>query len=312
MIVIAEMMDPSGIERLSGYEEVHYDPDLFRKPDALSQWLARAQALIVRNQTPVTAELLAAAPVLQVVGRLGVGLDNLDCLAAKRQGVRIVTAQGANAVAVAEYVFACLLNAIRPLEAVGARVKAGEWDRTRGGGELFGKTLGLVGLGDIATRVAFRARSFGMNVVAYDPWQVSAHLAAMELGVRLLEFPEVLRMADFLSVHVPLTEETHHLLDADALTHVKPGGYLINTSRGGVIDERALATAVTQGRLRGAALDVRAHEPPPADDPLRDLETVRTTPHIAGLTTEAGHRTALMVADDVLRVLAGQPPLGAV
>jgi D-3-phosphoglycerate dehydrogenase len=312
MIVISEMMDERGINRLAEQAEVHYDPHLFHTPAELSRRIAGAMALIVRNQTQVSAELMASAPQLKVVGRLGVGLDNIDIEAARRRGVPVVSAQGANAVAVAEYVFACLLRWARNLDAVAKTVTAGQWDRTLGGSELFGKTLGLVGVGDIASRVAFRANSFGMEVVAYDPWQLATRFTAMELGVRLLGLPTVLQSADFISVHVPLTQETRHLINAETLGQMKASAYLINTSRGGVVDEVALASALATGRLRGAALDVRDQEPPGATDPLRALDSVITTPHIAGLTEEAGYRTALTVAEDVLRVLAGRRPLAAV
>ncbi len=311
-IIIAEMMDGIGVERLASAGAVHYDPKLWQRPQELADRLKNAAALVVRNQTQVTEDLLARAPQLKVIGRLGVGLDNIQVAAAKRRGISVVTAQGANAVAVAEYVFACLLRFTRDLDAVNQSVRRGEWNRTLGGSELFGKTLGLIGLGDIGQRIALRARCFGMVVIAYDPWQLATRLASAELGVRLLPVEDVYQSSDFISVHVPLTEATRNLIDATAIARMKAGAYLINTARGGVVDEGALLHAIHQGRLGGAALDVRLQEPSGEDDPLAAEPKILRTPHIAGLTAEAGVRTAEMVADDVVRVLAGESPLASV
>jgi len=312
MIVISEVMDGVGIQRLSGSDDVHYDPLLWQSADNLARWISQADALIVRNQTPVTAALLRQAERLKVVGRLGVGLDNIDLATARAQHIAVVTAQGANAVAVAEYVFACLLRFTRDLETVGASVRQGAWNRGLGGTELFGKTLGLIGLGDIAQRIVLRAQAFGLRILAYDPWQLATRMVTMELGVSLVPWEELLQSSDFISVHVPLTNQTRRLIDAEALSKMQPGAYLINTSRGGVVDEAALLDAVRQGTLAGAALDVRHQEPPSMDDELRTMERILGTPHIAGLTQEAGRRTVEMVAEDVLRILSGQPALSAV
>jgi len=312
MILIAEEMAGVGIQRLSTSHEVHYDPLLWQSADNLGRWIGQAEAIIVRNQTPVTAALLQQAEILKVVGRLGVGLDNIDLAAARAQHITVVTAQGANAVAVAEYVFACLLRFTRDLETVGASVRQGAWNRGLGGTELFGKTLGLIGLGDIGQRIVLRARPFGLRVLAYDPWQLATRMATMELGVSLVSWQELLQSSDFISIHVPLTQQTRHLIDAVALSNMRTGAYLINTSRGGVVDEAALLNALRQGTLAGAALDVRNQEPPSTEDELCTLDRILLTPHIAGLTQEAGRRTAVMVAEDVLRILSGQPALSAV
>jgi D-3-phosphoglycerate dehydrogenase/(S)-sulfolactate dehydrogenase len=167
-------------------------------------------------------------------------------------------------------------------------------------------------LGDIAQRIALRAQSFGMRTVACDPWQLETRMATMELGVQLMSLDAVLQTSDFVSLHVPLTDQTHHLINADTLAKMKPGAYLINTARGGVVNEDDLVAAVKSRRLAGAVLDVRSQEPPPKEDGLRLPPEIVSTPHIAGLTQEAGRRTALMVAEDVLRVLSGRAPLGAV
>ncbi|MCL5971551.1 MAG: hydroxyacid dehydrogenase [Firmicutes bacterium] len=311
-IVISEVIDPIGIERLSTVGEVHYHSDLWNHPDQLFKWAGIADALIVRNQTQVNAELMRAGKNLKVIGRLGVGLDNIDLETARENHIPVVTARGANAVAVAEYVFACLFHFSRNLAAIDQTVRQGIWDRMRGGSELYGKTLGLIGLGDIGQRIAFRAQCFGMRVLAFDPWQISTHMAVMEMGVTLTTMEELLAQSDFISVHVPLTAGTRNVVNRQAFDRMKPGVSLINTSRGGVVDENALLEAVSCGRVAGAALDVRVHEPMTAHDLFRDEPRILLTPHIAGLTAEAGVRTAITVANDVVRVLSGQTPIAAV
>lgn len=312
IIVVSEAIDRMGLEILSHAGDVHYDERLWNSPDNLFKWVAGANALVIRNQMNVTAELLDRAPHVKVIGRLGVGVDNIDLRAAHERGVTVVTARGANAMAVAEYVFAVLFYFSRQLHLVDQSVRRGEWNRSLGGFELHGKTLGLIGLGDIGQRMAFRARNFGLRVVAFDPWQLTTHMAAMDMGVALKNFDEVFESADFVSVHVPLIESTRGLVDAGALARMKPGSYFINTSRGGIVDEEALLKAVQTGQLAGAALDVRTHEPSPSNDALYRESRILLTPHISGLTAEAGMRTATTVAEDVVRVLSGQPPMAAV
>lgn len=311
-VVIAELIWPEAIERLRLEAEVVYREDLWRDPAALAGHLAGADALIVRNQTRVDAALLAGVPHLRVVGRLGVGLDNIDLAAARQRGIRVVCAQGANAVAVAEYVFAAMLAVARRLEAASLDVAAGRWDRRRfTGTELFGKTLGIVGLGDIGARLARRAQAFGVRVLAYDPYVADTALAVAEFGVERVEPDRLLAESDYVSLHVPLTPSTRGLIGAAALARMKPGAWLIDTARGGVVDEAALYEALREGHLGGAVLDVREQEPPPAGDPLARLPNVIPTPHVAGLTQESLGKTAFQVAGDVLRVLRGLPPLCA-
>jgi D-3-phosphoglycerate dehydrogenase len=302
-ILVSESMHPLGINRLKEIGTVQYDPLLYRDRKALLEQVSDATALVVRNQTAVDAELLQRASRLKVVGRLGVGVDNIDLKAAAARGVTVVTARGANAVAVAEYVFACLLHFAKALSAVDDAVRRGRWDRTLGGSELWGKTLGIVGLGDIGQRVAMRARAFGMEVMAADPVASETHWAVMELGVKLTDLPTLLSSADFVTLHLPLTPETYHLVGKKELYLMKPTAYLINAARGGIVDEAALAEALTQGRLRGAALDVREVEPPPAADPLAHVPQLLLTSHIAGLTEEAGVRVAMAVAEGVAKAL---------
>lgn len=312
-VVISELIWPPSLERLRAAAELVYADDLWRRPDELRAQLAGAGALIVRNQTRVTDELLAAAPGLKVVGRLGVGLDNIDLAAARARGVQVVFARSSNAVAVAEYVFAAMFAAARRLAEATADTRAGGWDRQRfTGGELYGKTLGIVGLGDIGGRLARRAQAFGMRTIAADPQVNESSLVVAEFGVRLVPLETLLAEADFVSLHVPLVPATKQLMNAERLALMKPDAWLINTARGGVIDEEALAAALRAGRPAGAALDVRASEPPGPGDPLAALPNVILSPHTAGITTESNQRTATMVVDDVLRVLRGLPPLNPV
>jgi D-3-phosphoglycerate dehydrogenase len=314
VIVVSEMLAPPGPEllRASG-REVTIDQALWREPERLFAEAAAAEALIVRNQTRVDKALLEAAPKLRVVGRLGVGLDNIDMGAARARGVTVTAARNANAIAVAEYVLAAMLHAARDLGAANASVRAGAWDRVHfGGTELWGRTLGLIGAGEIGRRVAKRAEAFGMLVIGYDPLVGPFDYGPAEQAIELLPLEEVLARSDYVSLHVPLIPATRNLIDATALARMRPHAVLINTSRGGIVDEAALLEALTAGRLYRAVLDVREVEPPPADDPLRGSDAVILTPHVAGLTAQAQERTSQLVVADVLRVLNGERAIGAV
>jgi D-3-phosphoglycerate dehydrogenase/(S)-sulfolactate dehydrogenase len=312
-VVITELIWTPATHPLREVAEVVYAEDLWRRPDELRAQLADADALIVRNQTRVNRDLLAAAPQLKIVGRLGVGLDNIDLAAAREQRVQVVFARSSNAVAVAEYVFAAMLTAARRLAEATVDVKAGRWNRQLfTGTELYGKTLGIVGLGDIGGRLARRAQAFGMHVQASDPHVNDSSFVVAEFGARLVPLETLLAEADFVSLHLPLTQGTANLINRERLATMKPTAWLINTARGGVIDEAALYAALKAGRPAGAVLDVRAKEPPGADDPLASLPNVLFTPHTAGITLESNQRTATMVVEDVLRVLRGQPPLNPV
>jgi D-3-phosphoglycerate dehydrogenase len=314
MIVVTEMLAPPGPELLAASgRPVKHEPTLWRDPARLRTLLGEAEALVVRNQTRVTRELLDAAPRLRVVGRLGVGLDNIDLVAARTHGVTVTAARNANAIAVAEYVMAAMLHIARNFAAADASVRAGEWDRVQfGGSELWGRTLGLVGVGEIGRRVAKRARAFGMSVIGYDPLLGPYDYAPAEQEITLLPLDEVLDRSDVVSLHVPLLPATHHLINADRLSQMRQHAVLINTSRGGIIDETALLDALTGGHLYRAVLDVSEVEPLPAESPLRSCESVILTPHVAGLTAQAQERTSRLVISDVLRVLSGERAIGAV
>ena len=305
-IVIAEFMDDSAVRALALAHDTLYDPQLVDRQDALVAAVADTDALIVRNRTQVNAPLLAAASRLRVVGRLGVGLDNIDVAACAQRNVEVIPATGANALAVAEYVIATAMLLLRGAYGSTADVIGGGWPRAAlsTGREIAGKTLGIVGFGGIGRLTARLARGLGMRVVACDP-QLSATAAVWdEEGVACTSLDAVLRVADVVTLHVPLTAGTRHLVDASRLAAMKPDAVLINTSRGGVVDEAALAAALRAEKLGGAALDVFEREPLPAGAPLADCPHLILTPHIAGVTRESNVRVSTMIAERVTAFLA--------
>lgn len=297
-MVIAEFMDAEAVAQLGGRFDVTYDPDLVDRPDCLAAAVAKAVALIVRNRTRVDAALLAAAPRLRVVGRLGVGLDNIDLAACTARGVRVIPATGANADAVAEYVIAALLILLRGAYGATARIAAGAWPRADlVGREAQGRLLGLVGFGDIARRVVPRARALGMRLAAHDPLVAAEEMRRLEVAPMPLE--ALLAAADVVSLHVPLTAATRGLIDARRLGLMRPEAVLINTARGGIVDEEALVAALRAGRLGGAALDVFAREPPEQPERFAEVPNLLLTPHIAGVTQESNRRVSFMIAERV-------------
>lgn len=305
MILISEFISEDGLKRLgnSGLK-IEYDPDLWKSPDRLEVLVSEAQALIVRNQTQVNSRLLEAAAHLRVVGRLGLGLDNIALEEARKRGVQVVWPRGANAVAVAEYVMAALLLLARNLGSASRHVAEGGWDRSSFGGfELQGKVLGLVGLGEIGIRVAHRAAAFGMRVLACDPARRSTDAGVEESGIKLVELQTLLGESDFVSLHTPLTSETLHLIDRTRLRSMRAGSYLINTARGGLVESAALAEVLRAGHLAGAVLDVVDPEPFPQRHPLRNVPNLWITPHVAGLTREAHQRVSEQLADEIILVL---------
>jgi len=267
--------------------------------------LPRVDAVIVRGRTQLTGEhLRRAQPRLRVVGRAGVGIDNIDVQAARQTGVIVVNAPSATTDAVAEHTLALMLALARHLPQADASLRRGEWRKDELlGSELGGKTLGLIGLGRIGAAVARRAGALGMAVVAHDPWVPELEIA--ERGARPLGLEALLAEADYVSLHLPLTPETRGLIDARVLAALRPGARLVCTARGGLIDETALLAALDSGRLAGAALDVFAEEPP-RPGPLLEHPAVIVTPHIAAQTVEAQTRAALDIAAEVLAALRGE------
>jgi D-3-phosphoglycerate dehydrogenase len=262
-ILITEEASGAAIDALKARWQVETAPELWREPVVLRERVRRVRALVLRNQTRVDAALLAAAERLEVIGRIGVGMDNIDIPATNARGVVICYAAEENAVSVAEHVFGLLLALAGKIPAADRSVRRGEWERAAHTGfELHGKTIAVLGLGRIGFRVALRARAFGMRVVAYDPLLSASSPAVTESGAALQSLDEALGAADVISLHLPLTEETRGLLSHERLRGVKRGAVIINTARGALIDEAALAEALADGHLAGAALDVREQEPP--------------------------------------------------
>jgi D-3-phosphoglycerate dehydrogenase len=312
-VVITELIWDEGKKLLENVSDVYYDPDLWKDREKLFALSQHADALIVRNQTRVDKELLSHCQNLKVVGRLGVGLDNIQIQEARNLGIQVVYARNANAISVAEYVMSAILSVNRDFRLADESVKQYEWNRRMfTGREIYGKTLGLVGVGEIAHRIAKRAFAFGMNVVGYDPFVIDYDFQAAESGIKLLSFDELLCTADYISIHVPLTKGTKNLFDKEAFSKMKPASCLINTSRGGVIDEHDLSRALDAGELEWAVLDVLEQEPPSHDHPLLVNSRVILTPHVAGLTEESQVRTSELVAREVIKVLNKEQPLCAV
>ncbi|OFW30967.1 MAG: phosphoglycerate dehydrogenase [Acidobacteria bacterium RIFCSPLOWO2_02_FULL_65_29] len=293
-MVVADDLPASALELLGSEAGWHVDAKTGRSLSDLAGALADADALLVRSATKVTADLLKAAPRLRIVGRAGAGVDNIDVTAASSRGVLVVNAPGANSISVAEHTCALMLALARAVPAADRAMKDGKWEKKKFlGSELRGKTLGIAGLGRIGQEVAHRARAFGMRVVAHDPF-LSQEIAA-GLGVALVSLDEILAEADFLTLHLPSNAETRHLIDSDRLAQMKPGVRIINTARGELIDETALARAIEDGHVAGAGLDVFEHEPP-ADWALARLPQVVATPHIAASTEEAQEQVGLDTA----------------
>ncbi|SFD35789.1 D-3-phosphoglycerate dehydrogenase/(S)-sulfolactate dehydrogenase [Bacillus sp. OV194] len=309
-VLITELIWDEGKNLLEGFADVHYDPELWRKPEVLLSMAKSADALIVRNQTKVDEELLNQCENLKVVGRLGVGLDNIDIPAARKQSIQVVYARNANAISVAEYVMTAILSLNRELKLADHSVKQLEWNRRLfTGTEIYGKTIGLIGVGEIAHRIAKRASSFGMKVVGYDPFVMDYDFQAAESGIELLNLEQVLPIADYISIHVPLVPGTKNLFGKDEFRKMKPSSCLINTSRGGIINESDLSWALDTGEIGCAVLDVLEQEPPQKEHPLLFNKQVILTPHVAGLTEESQVRTSVLVASEVIKVLNKEQPL---
>ncbi len=307
-ILVADPLAEDGLERLRRAGEVTVVSKL---PEAeLVRRIPDFDALVVRSETRVTAPIIEAGSRLRVVGRAGVGVDNIDVPAATRRGILVVNAPRGNIVAAAELTVALLTALARRVPQADASVKRGEWNRAQFiGTEIRGKTLGVIGLGNVGSEVAKRAHGLEMDVIAYDP--VVAVERAELFNVELVTLPELLERADFVSVHVPLVDSNRNLIGAAELARMKPSARLINTARGGLVDEAALAQALQSGRLAGAASDVFVAEPP-GDNPLLKLPNFIATPHIGASTAEAQVSVAFDVAEEVAAVLAGDLPRFAV
>ncbi|WP_096285950.1 phosphoglycerate dehydrogenase [Mycobacterium ahvazicum] len=302
VVLIADKLAQSTVAALGDQVEVRWvdGPDR----EKLLAAVPEADALLVRSATTVDAEVLAAAPKLKIVARAGVGLDNVDVDAATARGVLVVNAPTSNIHSAAEHALALLLSAARQVPAADASLREHTWKRSSfNGTEIFGKTVGVVGLGRIGQLVAQRIAAFGTHIVAYDPYVSPARAA--QLGIELLSLDDLLARADFISVHLPKTAETAGLIDKEALAKTKPGVIIVNAARGGLVDEAALAEAITSGHVRAAGLDVYSKEPC-TDSPLFELSQVVVTPHLGASTSEAQDRAGTDVAESVRLALAGE------
>jgi len=310
-ILISENITGPAVDALSSRFSLEHLPDLWKDSADLETRVRDCRALIVRNQTQVTRDLLASACRLVVVGRAGIGLDNIDVESASKAGVVVTYAPEQSAVTVAEFCAALMLSLARMIPQANHETKNGKWNRQLLGTELHGKTLGIIGAGTIGSLTAKRMRAFGMKIVAYDPFIDPDSVASSEMNAELVELDELLARADVVSCHVPLNAQTRGLIDKSRLKKMKRSAYLINTARGEIVTEKDLVEALQTSLIAGAALDVRACEPPIADE-LEKLPNVLLTPHIAAFTKEAQGRVVRAVCEDVSRVLEGKTARNAV
>jgi D-3-phosphoglycerate dehydrogenase len=304
-ILITDNLSPQALERLAAAEDVRFD--WVRRPTLgkLREIISAYDALIIRSNVRVDADILAATTQLKVIGRAGVGLDNVDIDAASLKGVVVMNTPGANTIATAEHTVAMLLALCRQIPRADASMRTSQWVRSQFlGVQLYRKTLGIVGLGRVGAQIARRTRAFGMTVIAFDPY-ISDDVAR-ELNVTLVDLDELLACSDFITLHTALTPETRALIDTQAIARMKPGVYLVNCARGALVDEVALVDALRSGHVAGAALDVYSDEPPSPDSPLRALPNVVLTPHIAANTVEAQRDVGTQIVDQVLAALRGE------
>ncbi len=297
-ILVADPISESGLQVLRDHSQFTLETKLKLPAEDLKKAVADVEAIMVRSETQITADVLAAGKKIKIVGRAGVGVDNIDVAAASRQGVIVVNVPGGNTISAAEHTMALMLSMARNIPQASASVKAGEWKRPQfTGTELQGKTLGLIGLGRIGREVAKRAQSFEMRVIGFDPYASEEY--AKNFNITLASLDEIYAQADFISVHVPLNDSTRHLFNAQTMAKLRPGVRLINCARGGIIEESALADALRSGQVKAAALDVFESEPPSKDNPLLGLPNIILTPHLGASTEEAQVKVAHELAEIV-------------
>jgi D-3-phosphoglycerate dehydrogenase len=298
-VLVTDKIDPEGLKPLEAHPGIDLRFEVAPKPEVLEKALIGTDVWLVRSETKVTADWIGKAPDLRLIGRAGVGVDNIDLAAATRRGVAVINAPAANTLAAAEHAMALMLCVARFVPQADASLKAGKWERSKFMGvELFGKTLGVVGLGRIGREVAKRAQAFGMKIVGFDPFVSEAQ--ARELGIEPCPLAELLKTSDFVTLHVPGGAKTKNLIGAESLKTVKKGLRLVNCARGELVDEAALAEALKDGRVAAAGLDVFSAEPLPADSPLRGAPNLVLTPHLGASTREAQSRVATELAQAVV------------
>ena len=305
-ILVSENLSSPEMEDLKKKFQVVYEPELWKDSEKLMGMIGDFRAIMVRNQTKVNADLIAAGKKLEVIGRAGVGLDNVDHAAASKAGIVVAFAPMQNSISVAELAIGLMLSMARMIPAADRSTNAGGWDRKKFTGvEMFGKTLGIVGLGRIGFLVANRAKAFGMHIIAHDNFVNPDSFTVSEIGAELVSLDELLKRSDVISVHTPETPQTAKMFNAAAFAKMKPTAFFMNTSRGGVVDEDALIEALKTKKIAAAALDVRAVEPP-KPSPLAEMENVILMPHVAAFTNEGQDRVLKCVCADVDSVLSGK------
>jgi D-3-phosphoglycerate dehydrogenase len=307
-VLISDPLAEEGVKRLKSGADVDVITNL--SPEELIEKIKEYDALVIRSGTKVTADVIKAADRLKVIGRAGVGIDNVDVEAASKKGIIVLNTPGGNTISAAEHTIAMMLALARNIPQANAALHNGEWNRKKYTGvEFFNKTLGVVGLGRVGAEVAARMKSFGMQILAYDPFVTEER--AKQMGITLADLETVLRGGDFITVHTPLTNETRNLIDEDEFNIMKPGVRIVNCARGGIINEAALAKAVADGKVTGAAVDVFTKEPP-TGNPLLEQERIILTPHLGASTAEAQVNVALAVADQILAIAKGGLPTNAI
>ncbi len=303
-IIVADRISPIGVDLFKAQEGFEVVEAYGSSPEQILELAREADAIAVRSDTRITAEVIAAAKNLKVVGRAGVGVDNIDIEAATDRGVIVMNTPTGNTIATAELTFTHMLAGARPIVQAASGMRAGRWDRKKyTGSELNQKTLGILGLGRIGVELAKRAMAFQMDVMAYDPYLTESR--AKSLGVRLSSLDEVIEQADYITVHMPLTKDTKYMLNADAFSRMKEGVRVFNCARGGIIEEAALIEALQSGKVAAAGLDVYEDEPPAEDSPLRSIENLVLTPHLGASTEEAQENVGIDVAKQMIDALTG-------
>lgn len=304
-ILVADPLSEKGMTLLKNESDIQADSKTGLKPEELIKIIGDYDGMIVRSETQVTEDIINAGKKLKVIGRAGVGLDNIDVPAATRRGIIVMNVPGGNTISTAEHTCSLLLSMSRNIPQAFISLKSGKWDRKKFTGvELFGKTLGVVGLGRIGMEVTKRMQAFGMHVLAYDPYVTKER--GDQLGVKIVELKEIFTQADYITVHVPLTKETKALIGEEEMKIMKKNVRLINCARGGIIEEKALYENLKSGKVAAAAVDVFEKEPPPADHPLLTLENFIATPHLGAATTEAQVQVAVDIAQQLIDTLKGR------
>lgn len=303
-VLIADPISKSGIDLLSKYCEVDVKTGLSK--ENLIEIIPVYDALIVRSETKVDRDVISAGKNLKIIGRAGVGVDNIDVDSATERGIIVVNAPEGNTISACEHTFALMLSLARNIPDANASLKRGEWKRKEFiGVELYGKTLGVIGLGRIGLAVSQRALSFGMEVIGYDPYITKERI--IEMGIKPVTLEELYANSDFITLHTPLTSDTRNLIDKSAFLKMKRGVRIINCARGGIINEQDLIWAIEEGIVAGAAIDVFEKEPPPSDSPILKNNKIIVTPHLGASTVEAQERVAQIVVEDILRLFRGEP-----